>query len=176
MILRGFVGLSAPVAYKYGLGDQRLLGPQSAGGNPILEGGVAISLIYEELWFLTRALCPLNLRDCSWVYFLDEEGLLPDISDLSIYELNTFRHNEPGWREMTDSKIAVSRNLSSFFRSQQRSYSPRNGDTLPLQIGGQTWVACFDITRVLFDSLVMRSIHHPTKGIPKFGPNGYAVR
>lgn len=159
MIHRGFIGLSAPVAYDFKHGGPRLSSHRHEVGNPILEGGVSLSLMYDELWFLTRALCPLNLRERKWVHFLDEEGLLPDISDLSIYALNTMRHQEPGWRNWNDKTVSDSRRPSSFFLQQQSPYIPWRKSTLAgLMIGDHLWAACFDITRVLFDSLVLARV------------------
>jgi len=119
---RGFIGLSAPVAYDFKHGGPRLSTHQHDVGNPILEGGVALSLIYDELWFLTRAMCPLNLRERKWVYFLDEEGLLPDISDLSIYALNTILNQDPVWLSRDGGltgRVNRHRRISSFFKQQQ---------------------------------------------------------
>lgn len=157
MAHRGFIGLSAPVAYDFEYGGPRLSSHRHGVGNPILEGGVALSLIYDELWFLTRALCPLNLRERKWVHFLDEEGQLPDISDLSIYALNTILRREPDWRDREGPGRVANRRPSSFWLQQNRGSGRRNIHT-GLMISDHLWVAGYDILRVLFDSLVLSRV------------------
>jgi hypothetical protein len=49
--------------------------------NPVLDSPFGLMLLYDELWFLCRSLCPENMRDLHFVRFIDEEGLLPDMSD-----------------------------------------------------------------------------------------------
>ena len=44
-------------------------------------------LLFDELVFLTRSLCPENLRAASFVRFLDEEGGLPTLEDLEYERL-----------------------------------------------------------------------------------------
>jgi hypothetical protein len=41
-------------------------------------------LLYDELWFYCRSLCPENMRNCDFVRFLDEENALPDLAEIDI--------------------------------------------------------------------------------------------
>src|SRR5262249_35429776 len=34
-------------------------------------------MLFDEIWFLSRSLCPQNMRDLPYVRFMDESGLLP---------------------------------------------------------------------------------------------------
>jgi len=61
------IGASSPVAYSYV--TERELGRPS----PVLESPVTYCLLYEEVWFLTRKLCPPELEKQNFVHFVDEE-------------------------------------------------------------------------------------------------------
>jgi hypothetical protein len=41
-------------------------------------------LLYDEIWFLCRSLCPQNMRNLPYVRFLDEVHLLPDLRDIDV--------------------------------------------------------------------------------------------
>ena len=64
------IGASSPVGYYYALSNDY---DRPA---PILESPFSYMLLYDELWFLTKAICPYNMVDLDFVHFVDEE-LLP---------------------------------------------------------------------------------------------------
>ena len=78
----GLIGLSTPIAFDYGVEATRAPADLASSPNPILDSPFGLMLLYDELWFLTRSLCPENMRGCSFVRFLDEEGLMPDAADI----------------------------------------------------------------------------------------------
>lgn len=78
----GLIGLSTPVAFDYGVEATRAPADLTSSPNPILDSPFGLMLLYDELWFLTRSLCPENMRNCSFVRFLDEEGLMPDAAEI----------------------------------------------------------------------------------------------
>jgi hypothetical protein len=41
-------------------------------------------LLYDEIWFLCRSLCPDNMRELPFVHFLDEEQRLPEIDTIDV--------------------------------------------------------------------------------------------
>ena len=69
---KAYIGLSSPTAYFYD-SDQSHFKEQWQ-WNPILESPQGLITLFDELWFLTRAVCPANLRSESYVKFLDEDS------------------------------------------------------------------------------------------------------
>lgn len=67
---RLLIGASSPVGYFY-LQDKEKGRPA-----PILESPLSYLLLYEEIWFLSRQLCPYNMEKLDFVHFVDEE-LMP---------------------------------------------------------------------------------------------------
>lgn len=80
-----YIGLSAPFCYDYlhyaskAPSDDTPVSP-----NPILESPFGLLLLYDEIWFLCRSLCPENMREIPYVRFLDESGKLPSLKDIGL--------------------------------------------------------------------------------------------
>jgi hypothetical protein len=79
-----YVGLSGPLFYDYG--HLATPGPadMQSSPNPILDSPYGLLLLFDELWFLTRSVCPENMRKLDYVRFLDETGDLPDLSSIDV--------------------------------------------------------------------------------------------
>jgi hypothetical protein len=77
-----FVGLSTPLFYDYRNPASRAPSDTSSSPNPILDSPFGLMLLYDEIWFLCRSLCPENLRDAPFVRYVDEERLLPSMKDV----------------------------------------------------------------------------------------------
>lgn len=75
---KAYIGLSSPLFYDYGNPATKPHEKQYSSPNPILDGPFGLILFFDELWFLTRSLCPENLRKCEFVFFVDEKDLLDD--------------------------------------------------------------------------------------------------
>lgn len=75
-----FIGLSGPLFYDYANPAGKAPADMMSSPNPILAAPVSLMLLFDELWFLTRSLCPDNLRDSSFVKFVDEQGRLDDLN------------------------------------------------------------------------------------------------
>lgn len=73
-VRKAYIGVSYPLLYDYKntrfIQNQRTLGPLP---NPIIESPVGLMIMYDEIWFLTRALCPINMRSLPYVHYVDEE-------------------------------------------------------------------------------------------------------
>jgi hypothetical protein len=67
-----YVGLSTPIGYDYQNQASKTKADISSSPNPILDSPFGLFLLFDEVWFLTRSLCPDNLRNASFVKFLDE--------------------------------------------------------------------------------------------------------
>ena len=75
----GYVGLSTPSFYDYRTRASRAPSDRGSSPNPIVEGAFGAMLLYDELWFLCRSLCPENMRSLPYVKFLDERNQVPKI-------------------------------------------------------------------------------------------------
>ncbi|MCF7981752.1 MAG: hypothetical protein K9K86_07180 [Pseudomonadales bacterium] len=88
----GFVGLSTPIYYDYRYKASRSEADLSSSPNPILEGAFGALLLYDEIWFLTKSLCPDNMRHLSYVRFLNEEGKVPEVDPNWLPDGDTIFH------------------------------------------------------------------------------------
>lgn len=75
----GYVGLSTPIYYDYSYKTSESEANLSSSPNPILEGAFGAILLYDEIWFLTKSLCPENMRHLSYVKFLNEMNQVPNV-------------------------------------------------------------------------------------------------
>ena len=79
-----YVGLSGPLLYDYEVQAERGPADLVSSPNPILDSPFGLLLLYDDIWFLTRSLCPQNMRELPYVHFLDEEAALPTLSDIDV--------------------------------------------------------------------------------------------
>ena len=72
MATRLFVGFSGPIGYDYWRGGSR---PQhSATPNAVLEDVTGLLVCYDELYFLSRDFCPMDMWDLPYVKFLSDDS------------------------------------------------------------------------------------------------------
>jgi hypothetical protein len=64
---RLLIGVSSPVGYFYAHASEK------GRPAPILESPLSYCLLYDELWFFSRLLCPYNMEKLEFVHFVDEE-------------------------------------------------------------------------------------------------------
>jgi hypothetical protein len=64
---RILIGVSSPVGYFYRREKEK------GRPAPILESPLSYCLLYDEVWFLSRKLCPYNMEKLKFVHFVDEE-------------------------------------------------------------------------------------------------------
>lgn len=69
---RAFVGLSSPVGFDYANQAPGVRGQLRSAPNPLLDSPWGLLILFDEIVFLSRALCPRNMRDLPYVSFLDE--------------------------------------------------------------------------------------------------------
>lgn len=76
--MKAFIGQSTPIGYcTFCLGDEPFF-------QPVLEASTSLFLLYDEIWFLSRELCPYNMRDLPYTFFLNEEFSPQEIDYQSI--------------------------------------------------------------------------------------------
>jgi hypothetical protein len=91
-----YVGLSTPLLYDFQYPARKTKADLSSSPNPILDSPFGLMLLYDEIWVLCRSLCPENMRSLDYVKFLDEEQILPDLSDIQMSSLaKDIIHNDP---------------------------------------------------------------------------------
>ncbi|MES2674102.1 MAG: hypothetical protein V4660_07670 [Pseudomonadota bacterium] len=81
---KAFIGLSTPIGFDYANQASKTLADSYSSPNPILDSPFGLMLLFDELVFLTRSLCPENMRGLPFVSFLDEQGRLPDLTEEEI--------------------------------------------------------------------------------------------
>ena len=73
---RAFVGLSGPLFYDYGNPMREGTPEVSDIPNPVLENVTGLLLCYDEIWFLSREVCPIDLHNVEYVKFLTDDEVL----------------------------------------------------------------------------------------------------
>lgn len=81
-----YLGLSYPIRFDTTIYTKSWMGYSPLLGNtfPIIESPWGLMLLYDELWFLCKDVCPLNMRDCSFVKFVTD--LFPKIDYQKLFE------------------------------------------------------------------------------------------
>lgn len=75
---RALVGLSGPIAFDYA-NPSDVPVPWMDGEfqpNPILENTTGLLLCYDEIWFPTRDLCPVDMQNLPYVNFIEDDDIL----------------------------------------------------------------------------------------------------
>lgn len=73
MTSRIFIGLSGPTFYDYQNPASQTQNDAVGAPNPILENALALTVFYDEIWFLCESLCPQSLRGHGSVRYLDRD-------------------------------------------------------------------------------------------------------
>jgi hypothetical protein len=147
----GYVGLSTPSFYDYRNPANAPPPDGHSSPNPVIEGAFGALLLYDEIWFLCRSLCPENMRGLPYVKFLDETGKAPAL--------------DPNWlpppdqvfdREAVNAFSESSGNYSRV-REEARIYWDAAADNhthalnvAGVRLNGNSW----DIRNVVYDVLV----------------------
>jgi len=89
----GLIGLSSPCGYLY---DHKRLftKKQPWSWNPIVESPVGLATLFDEIWFLHRALCPRTMRTLKFVRFLNEESEYANIINSEVGKLRSYEDTE----------------------------------------------------------------------------------
>ena len=112
---RAFVGFSTPFGYDYTVPT----GPSK--GNPVLEAPTGILILYDEIWFAHEDVCPLNLRDKEFVYFLEDFDKIPEIDEntlkmMSNIEYANFEWNWDLWSGIVSNNAVEKRGVDQHHR------------------------------------------------------------
>jgi hypothetical protein len=128
--------------------------------NPILDSPFGILLLYDEIWFLTRSLCPQNVRDLSYVRFLDEEGALPSLADIDVDTAAGRLSADPTMQERYAAVTGLFRRYDRVLQTSRVDWgSGPDNHTHGLRIGDiETSANSVRLESILFDLEVVRRL------------------
>lgn len=114
MASKVLIGTSSPVGYFY------IREKEKGRPAPILESPLSYCLLYDEVWFLSRKLCPYNMENLDFVHFVDEdlrpEGLPRDaISKDDMRDCGPFPSDT--WNQIIEGTIGKRWNYDNHARS-----------------------------------------------------------
>lgn len=79
---KAFVGLSGPLFYDYQNFAPATQHDRASSPNPMYDSPASLVLLYDEVWFLCRSLCPASMRDLPFVrYVLEDSETLEKMQD-----------------------------------------------------------------------------------------------
>jgi hypothetical protein len=146
----GYVGLSTPSFYDYRNPASRAPSDDVSSPNPILEGAFGSLLLYDELWFLCRSLCPENMRSLHYIKFLDELNQIPEFDPhwvpapnemFDVAAINAFRKS-------SDAYIKVKKQAKVYWNAAADNHT-HNLKIGTLRLSGSSW----NIKNVVFDMM-----------------------
>lgn len=85
---RVYIGLSGPLAYDYKNQTETFHHSEGSAPNPLLEDSLGLLVFYDEIIFLSRHICPKNMRDLPYVYFLTDRNDFEDKFDIIYHQAN----------------------------------------------------------------------------------------
>ena len=158
-----YAGLSAPLFYDYGFRAEPGPADTASSPNPILDSPFGALLLYDEIWFLTRSLCPQNMRHLPYVRFLDEAGMLPDLTTLDVTELERLMRDTPGLEAQFARVGALFSEYHGVLAAMGINWGPApDNHTHTLRIGGfETSANSASLHSVLTDVAILGELGRP---------------
>jgi hypothetical protein len=95
-----YVGISGPVSYDYRHGTKRVNRRDQSTPNPVLENVSGLLLCYDELIFLSKHFCPIDIWKLPYVKFISSNRDWLTRAELSLNETAQYsiRRRKPGLR------------------------------------------------------------------------------
>ena len=145
-----YIGISYPLLYDYRHQASKCANDLSSSPNPIIESPLGLMVLYDEILFLCRSICPNNMRNLPYVKFVDE--LYPDFYFGGILELAN---------EM-ESSITINTSLSYDDIVKALNVEGWGADTHThaLQIGDVIMSASSNENKFLFDLYVFEALQN----------------
>lgn len=78
---KAYIGFSTPVGYDYKNAAVKVPSDTSSSPNPIIVGATGIFVLFDEIWFPCRSICPQSMRCLDYVKFVSEEYDEIDVDD-----------------------------------------------------------------------------------------------
>jgi hypothetical protein len=166
----GYVGLSTPSFYDYGYQATKAPSDTSDSPNPIVEGLFGALLLYDEIWFLCRSLCPDNVRHLPYVKFLDEANGVPSVDPDSLPDPDHV-FDQAGLEEFSRAS-GVYQTVRDKARVHWNALADNH--THGLQIGKiSTYANSCSIEKVLFDMVVVDNLERDSGNKIEFITNSF---
>ena len=131
-----YIGLSYPLLYDYKNQAPLTQNDLSDSPNPIIESPLGLMILYDELWFLCESMCPFNMRNLSYVKFVDK--MFPDLYFEGVY---SFRENIDLQLDeslgLSYGQIVRSLNLSKEYTVDTHTHGIQIGDVKTSANGGK---------------------------------------
>lgn len=70
---KAYLGFSTPVGYDYKNTAEKVPSDTSSSPNPIIVGATGLFVLFDEIWFPCRSICPQSMRNLDYVRFVSEE-------------------------------------------------------------------------------------------------------
>lgn len=158
-----YIGLSTPLLYDYGRPASRTSADLVSSPSPILDSPFGLMLLYDEIWFLCRSLCPENMRDLEYVRFLDEEQMLPSLSDLDLSAMSARIPNDPVMSERYDKVHRLFQSYDPLIEALGINWgSGPDNHTHSLRIGSiEANANAVGLEHMLFDLEVVERLNNP---------------
>lgn len=90
---RAFIGLAGPFGYAYAHERPKLGGDYSS-PNAVLENVAGLLLCYDDLYFLSKQFCPVDMWDLPYVHFIMEDVAKAKSASIAIEQAHTFCSDE----------------------------------------------------------------------------------
>ncbi|MFJ5210711.1 hypothetical protein [Streptomyces nigra] len=104
---RAFIGMAGPLCYDYQ--NPKQVEPEIP--NPILENVTGLILSYDEIWFLSRALCPLDLEEVAFVKFVEDDSELIERAQVAFNQYTDLYFDDASGWDAARGDLSVARRL-----------------------------------------------------------------
>lgn len=145
-----YIGISYPLLYDYRYQASKTFNDTWDSPNPIIESPLGLMVLYDELLFLCRSICPDNMRNLPYVKFVDE--LYPEFS---------FKNS---WKEATEIKDMLTIDYNMSFSDIKKALNIKwdgvDEHTHRLRIGDINLAAMSNEREFLFDIYVFKELQN----------------
>lgn len=148
-----YIGLACPLFYDYKNTTARTKNDINSSPNPILESPFGLMLLYDELWFLCKSLCPQNMRELPYVKYVDELFAIDFSQLIDLEQVESF---EKALTNEMSSEYDF-KDLQKHLKIRRSQYN-LDSHTHTLHIGNIEISAAPKIKRLLFDLNVVSMI------------------
>lgn len=156
-----YVGFSTPIFYDYKCRAKKAPADLISSPNPILDSPFGLLLLYDEIWFATRSLCPNNMRKLNYVKFLDEETRLPSLDGFDIEVIRQQTTPESIYAEkITNFNEGVSKYEKLVKEVGIHWNAAIDNHTHNLNINNLTLYACPSISNILLDMSIVNYLNN----------------
>lgn len=152
-----YIGLSYPIRFDITLDIKSWMGYSPLLGErfPIIESPWGLMLLYDELWFLCKDVCPLNMRECSFVKYVVD--LFPKINYKQLFD---------NAKKITNKPQNVYASMDEHYHEFQKStiyYTVSTGPTQVCRVGEMEVRSGSCPDNFLFDTLIKKEIEKLSK-------------